>query len=44
VFIDGAKAVTLRGDRIAEEFQAIVLDYVKTKYAASDAAASAEAV
>ncbi|MBI3286403.1 MAG: flavodoxin-dependent (E)-4-hydroxy-3-methylbut-2-enyl-diphosphate synthase [Burkholderiales bacterium] len=32
VFIDGAKAVTLRGDNIAEEFQAIVLEYVKTRY------------
>ncbi|HJW56860.1 MAG TPA: flavodoxin-dependent (E)-4-hydroxy-3-methylbut-2-enyl-diphosphate synthase [Burkholderiaceae bacterium] len=32
VFIDGEKAVTLRGERIAEEFQAIVLDYVKTRY------------
>lgn len=33
VFVDGQKTVTLRGERIAEEFQAIVLDYVKTKYA-----------
>jgi len=33
VFIDGAKALTLRGDRIAEEFQEIVLDYVKSHYA-----------
>lgn len=33
VFIDGKKAVTLRGERIAEEFQAIVEDYVKQKYA-----------
>ena len=32
VFVDGAKTVTLRGDRIAEEFQAIVLDYVQTRY------------
>ena len=32
VFVDGAKSVTLRGDRIAEEFQAIVLDYVQTRY------------
>lgn len=32
VFVDGEKSVTLRGDRIAEEFQAIVLDYVKTHY------------
>jgi (E)-4-hydroxy-3-methylbut-2-enyl-diphosphate synthase len=32
VFVDGEKTVTLRGDQIAEEFQAIVLDYVKTRY------------
>ena len=32
VFVDGEKTVTLRGERIAEEFQAIVLDYVKTGY------------
>ncbi len=32
VFVDGEKTVTLRGERIAEEFQAIVLDYVKTHY------------
>lgn len=33
VFVDGEKKVTLRGERIAEEFQAIVLDYVQTRYA-----------
>lgn len=33
VFIDGAKAMTLRGDNIAKEFQAIVLEYVKSNYA-----------
>ena len=33
VFVDGKKTVTLRGERIAEEFQAIVLDYVRTRYA-----------
>lgn len=32
VFVDGEKKATLRGERIAEEFQAIVLDYVKTRY------------
>jgi (E)-4-hydroxy-3-methylbut-2-enyl-diphosphate synthase len=32
VFVDGQKAVTLRGERIAEDFQGIVLDYVKTHY------------
>jgi (E)-4-hydroxy-3-methylbut-2-enyl-diphosphate synthase len=32
VFVDGQKVVTLRGDRIVEEFQAIVLEYVQKKY------------
>jgi (E)-4-hydroxy-3-methylbut-2-enyl-diphosphate synthase len=34
VFVDGVKTVTLRGERIAEEFQAIVLDYIKGRYGA----------
>ena len=33
VYIDGQKDVTLKGERIAEEFQAIVEDYVKRRYA-----------
>src|ERR671919_2087691 len=32
VFIDGAKACTLRGARIAEEFQSIVADYIERRY------------
>ncbi|MEB0138361.1 MULTISPECIES: flavodoxin-dependent (E)-4-hydroxy-3-methylbut-2-enyl-diphosphate synthase [unclassified Undibacterium] len=40
VFIDGVKALTLRGDHIATEFQAIVLDYVAKKYASATAVAS----
>jgi (E)-4-hydroxy-3-methylbut-2-enyl-diphosphate synthase len=32
VFVDGAKTVTLRGERIAEEFQAIVEEYVQKRY------------
>jgi len=32
VFIDGKKAVTLRGEKIAEEFQAMVENYVKERY------------
>jgi (E)-4-hydroxy-3-methylbut-2-enyl-diphosphate synthase len=32
VFIDGEKAMTLRGDHIAEEFKVIVVDYIKNKY------------
>ena len=34
VFIDGKKVLTLRGDRIAEEFQALVEDYVERRYGA----------
>ena len=32
VFVDGEKTVTLRGENIAEEFQAIVLEYVRSHY------------
>jgi (E)-4-hydroxy-3-methylbut-2-enyl-diphosphate synthase len=32
VFVDGEKFVTLRGERIVEEFQDIVLNYVKSHY------------
>ncbi len=32
VFVDGEKTVTLRGDNIADEFRAIVDDYVATRY------------
>ena len=32
VYVDGQKTVTLKGDRIAEEFQAIVEKYVEEKY------------
>ena len=34
VYVDGEKTVTLKGDRIAEEFQAIVEDYVQQTYGA----------
>jgi (E)-4-hydroxy-3-methylbut-2-enyl-diphosphate synthase len=33
VYIDGEKAVTLKGDHIAEEFHALVDDYVAKNYA-----------
>jgi (E)-4-hydroxy-3-methylbut-2-enyl-diphosphate synthase len=33
VFVDGQKTVTLKGDKIAEEFQRLVEDYVQTHYA-----------
>jgi (E)-4-hydroxy-3-methylbut-2-enyl-diphosphate synthase len=32
VFVDGERTVTLKGDRIAEEFQAIVEAYVRRRY------------
>jgi len=32
VYVDGRKTVTLKGDRIAEEFQRIVDDYVRATY------------
>jgi (E)-4-hydroxy-3-methylbut-2-enyl-diphosphate synthase len=32
VYVDGQKTVTLKGERIAEEFQAIVEDYVHSHY------------
>ncbi|MFN4900749.1 MAG: flavodoxin-dependent (E)-4-hydroxy-3-methylbut-2-enyl-diphosphate synthase [Betaproteobacteria bacterium] len=35
VFIDGQRNVTLKGERIAEEFQAIVADYVEKRFGGS---------
>jgi len=32
VFVDGEKTVTLKGDNIANEFKAIVMNYVETHY------------
>ena len=37
VYVDGRKTVTLKGERIAEEFQAIVEKYVQEKYGAKAA-------
>jgi (E)-4-hydroxy-3-methylbut-2-enyl-diphosphate synthase len=39
VYVDGEKTVTLKGDNIAGEFQAIVEDYVERNYGHSDAPA-----
>jgi (E)-4-hydroxy-3-methylbut-2-enyl-diphosphate synthase len=33
VFVDGEKTVTLKGDAIAQEFQALVEQYVANNYA-----------
>ncbi len=38
VFVDGVKTVTLKGDRIAEEFQALVNDYVRATYGGEEPA------
>jgi (E)-4-hydroxy-3-methylbut-2-enyl-diphosphate synthase len=32
VFVDGVKTVTLKGERIAEDFQRLVDDYVASHY------------
>ena len=37
VYEDGEKTVTLKGERIAEEFQEIVDEYVRTRYGGSQA-------
>ncbi len=39
VFVDGVKTVTLRGPRIAEEFKALVENYVIRRYAPKERAA-----
>ncbi|MBA3253449.1 MAG: flavodoxin-dependent (E)-4-hydroxy-3-methylbut-2-enyl-diphosphate synthase [Pseudomonadota bacterium] len=43
VFVDGVRTVTLKGDRIAAEFQAIVDEYVRRAYAATASATAAVA-
>jgi (E)-4-hydroxy-3-methylbut-2-enyl-diphosphate synthase len=43
VFVDGQKTVTLKGERIAEDFQAIVENYVRTRYGAPESQSSAVA-
>jgi (E)-4-hydroxy-3-methylbut-2-enyl-diphosphate synthase len=42
VFVDGEKTVTLRGDSIAEDFIAIIDDYVERRFG-TDATAPAHA-
>ena len=39
VFVDGVKTVTLRGPRIAEDFKALVNDYIEKCYGAGRQAA-----
>ncbi|GGK23135.1 flavodoxin-dependent (E)-4-hydroxy-3-methylbut-2-enyl-diphosphate synthase [Salinarimonas ramus] len=40
VFIDGKKAVTLRGASIADDFKALVVDYIERRYGAGDRSAA----
>ena len=40
VFIDGKKAVTLRGPQIAEEFQKLVADYIEQRFGRRDSQAA----
>jgi (E)-4-hydroxy-3-methylbut-2-enyl-diphosphate synthase len=44
VYVDGEKTVTLKGGRIAEEFQAIVENYVREKYSPGAAARAGKAI
>jgi (E)-4-hydroxy-3-methylbut-2-enyl-diphosphate synthase len=39
VFIDGAKAVTLRGPTIAQDFKALVIDYIEKRFGGKGMAA-----
>jgi (E)-4-hydroxy-3-methylbut-2-enyl-diphosphate synthase len=39
VYVDGQKTVTLKGERIAQEFEQIVADYVRATYGGEPAAA-----
>jgi (E)-4-hydroxy-3-methylbut-2-enyl-diphosphate synthase len=36
VYVDGERAVTLKGDNIADEFQQLIQDYVERKYGRED--------
>ena len=42
VYVDGEKSVTLKGDRIAEEFKQLVTEYIERRYAPADPTSSAE--
>lgn len=39
VFIDGQKALTLRGPKIAEDFEALVIDYIEKRFGQKNQAA-----
>jgi (E)-4-hydroxy-3-methylbut-2-enyl-diphosphate synthase len=35
VYIDGERAETLKGDQIAEEFQALIVNYIEKRFGRS---------
>ena len=41
VFIDGKKAVTLRGPTVAADFKKMVIDYIERRYGAAGAGRAA---
>jgi (E)-4-hydroxy-3-methylbut-2-enyl-diphosphate synthase len=41
VFIDGKKAVTLRGPTVAQDFKKLVIDYIERRYGAASAGRTA---
>jgi len=41
VFIDGKKAVTLRGPRVSADFQKLVIDYIERRFGTSSAGRTA---
>ena len=42
VFIDGKKALTLRGTNIANEFKALVADYIERRFGTTGTQSAAE--
>jgi len=41
VFIDGKKAVTLRGATVSQDFQKLVIDYIERRYGVGNAGQTA---
>jgi (E)-4-hydroxy-3-methylbut-2-enyl-diphosphate synthase len=44
VFVDGEKFRTLRGENIAADFKALVIDYIEQRYAATPKPGAAQMV
>jgi len=41
VFIDGKKAITLRGPTVAQDFEKLVIDYIERRFGAASAGQTA---